>query len=499
MAPTLRVRKPGAPAPAPIADKIAPPPKAKPKAKTAAKPKANDADKDVGDTKPTKGKPTSKAAATTTAPKKKASSANASAAAKGKAAAVGKSPKPAAKVKTTKAAPKSKPAPKSRSTTKPPPKSTTTAVLDHTVYPHIFDLIVSSAPHGSLLALRAASHALLERCDALLARHIVLGPGLPPPKGKKWDALAPYLPRGPEKKRGRHLRTNLTSATGALPGWVCDLNHLTVWAEDSCGEQCTTLRERWAQYFADDTQVLDLHPWLNSGQRFTRAKEMFKNVPVARFYPYTTERLPVPCDSVVVFTSFTPVQEGEWTRVTSTPGVYLESESEVQRLVFHARLDCRRPTLTECWINLPTQFRGWSWPHAVVILEAEPGSPTDPNPEWNTENPRQNGVLWDVANTLRVGSKTPFVVVGASELPHQICGLTHDPARTHEQFAQTITDNVVAWIRDDYGGRYRPEPFTDEREDEIRAQLRFVTTAEYRAEVGEEQWAIDAVRTVKPQ
>jgi hypothetical protein len=466
MAPTLRARKPpSAPATAPVAPQPAPK-AAKPKAKATPKPKPE--------------------------PKKKA----ATTAIKGKATAVGAKAKAAPKPKAAKAAPKS-----AAKRGKAAPKTTAVAapLLDHKAYPHIFDRIIGFAPHASLLKLRATSHTLLERCDARLARHIVLGPGLPPPKGKKWEATAPHLPRGPDKKRARQHRVHLSSALGELPGWVCDLNHITDWAEDSCGEQCDTLRARWLEYFADDTRVLDIHPWAHSGQKFERARKIFEGKTV-RFYPYETERLPVKATDIVIFTSFTPpdgVDGVDWTRVTTAPSVYLDSEPPVQRAVFHARFDCRRPTLTECWVNMPTQFGGWCWPNAVLILEPEPGTPVEPNKEWDTTRPRPNGVLWDVANMLRVGSTTSWTIVGASEIPHQICGLTHNPKRTHAGFADSVTNNVLEWIREDYAGRIRTEELTEDREEEIRSQLRFLTNAEYRAEVGEEQWAIDAVRTVK--
>lgn len=53
-----------------------------------------------------------------------------------------------------------------------PPLPTST-VLDHTSYPHIFDLILYHAPPLALLALRAACHSLRSCADSLLAKHVV--------------------------------------------------------------------------------------------------------------------------------------------------------------------------------------------------------------------------------------------------------------------------------------------------------------------------------------
>lgn len=478
MAPTLRARKPAAATSAtPVSTAAAP------KATAASKPATTKA----------------KAAASGKAASKK----TASSAAKGKTAAAAKAkapPKTVSKKAATTSGAKAATKPKANAATKPQdatkakPQLSATAVLDHKVYPHIFDLIVSHAPHASLLALRATSHTLLERVDARLAQHIILRPGLPPPKGKKWERTAGFLPRGPPKARPRQHRTNVSSIGGALPGWVCDLNHVNNWAEDVCSPQCAELRSRWSEYFAEDTKILDVHPWLHSGD-FHRAKDLFPALDTVRFYPYTNQRLKVQPPNWVVFTSFTPADPKDWDRITCTPSTYLDSGYEVQRFVFNVLYDTRRPTLNECWIGVPTQFGDWSWPEAVVILEPEPGSPDEPNPEWNTEQPRQNGVLWDVANTLRVGRMTRWIIVGASEAPHQICGLPARPGRTHAEFASEVTENVVEWIREDYRGRYNPEVLSEEREGQIRSLLRFMTVAEYRAEVGEAQWAIDALRT----
>jgi hypothetical protein len=44
--------------------------------------------------------------------------------------------------------------------------------LDHRFYPHILDLIFEAAPRMSLFALRTASHALHDRADHALAKHL---------------------------------------------------------------------------------------------------------------------------------------------------------------------------------------------------------------------------------------------------------------------------------------------------------------------------------------
>jgi len=58
-----------------------------------------------------------------------------------------------------------------------PPRATA-ITLDHQRYPHILNAIVSYAPHESLIALRAASRHLRNRCDDKMAAHLVLNVSL---------------------------------------------------------------------------------------------------------------------------------------------------------------------------------------------------------------------------------------------------------------------------------------------------------------------------------
>jgi hypothetical protein len=52
---------------------------------------------------------------------------------------------------------------------------TSTAPLDTEAFPKILEAVLSFAPYESLLALRATSRSVRDRCDALIVKHIALG------------------------------------------------------------------------------------------------------------------------------------------------------------------------------------------------------------------------------------------------------------------------------------------------------------------------------------
>lgn len=506
MAPTLRTRVPKAPAPAPAADAPARAPLAKKKTST----KAASASKAKADAVSAAAKAAAKPEPATKASKGKAATTKAAAkkTTKGSATATAKPSKTA----NAKVAPKKKAAPK---VAKPP----TEVTLDHKAYPHIFDLIVDHAPHGALLALRGASKSMLARVDSLLAEHVVLRPGLPPPKGRKWMNVVslsgePGLPMGPAKARQRQHRCRTKSALGRLPGFSCDYNHVTDYADEHCSALCLRLRQRWEAQFAR-TAVLDLH-WARHG-RFDRQKAAFSNPDLTvRVYPPSdggVYHVGVPSPTLVVFTDLSPLDPREWERVSTSAHVFA-NEQRTHRLVYNVGYDVRRPTLNNCWVNLPSLGRSVRSPEGEVVIifeklpaddEHEPEdweSPAVPetqrvNPAWKGgENQRQNGWLWDVANLLRVESPASFTVVGATEVPFMCVGLAHDIADPQDKVS-AIMQNFVDWIDEDYRSRtYQPGgPLSREREEEIRNSVRFYSHAEYRELVGEEQWRLETVPT----
>lgn len=59
------------------------------------------------------------------------------------------------------------------------------AALDHTYYPHILDTIVEFAPHDSLLVLRSTCHSLRAQVDDMLAYHLVAPDGYVPDRPRR--------------------------------------------------------------------------------------------------------------------------------------------------------------------------------------------------------------------------------------------------------------------------------------------------------------------------
>lgn len=504
MAPTLRTRAPKTPAPAPAADASARAPLAKKKtastkAASASKVKAAEAAAKAA-AKPDPAKSAKGKATTTKAAPKKATKATATAT------------KPAAKTSKAKAAPKKKNA--AVKAAKPAKEVT----LDHQAYPHIFDLIVEYAPHASLLALRGANKALCARVDAMLVEHVVLRTGLPIPKGKKWMNVVsvsgePGLPMGPAKARQRQHRCRTESILGRLPGFSCDFNHVSDYADEHCSPLCLKLRQRWEALF-NDTEVLDLH--FSRRGRFDRQRLAFCN-------PDLTVRVFPPSDgdvyhagiaspTLVIFTDFSPLRESEWERVSTTAHVFAD-EKITHRLVYNVAYDVRRPTLNNCWVNLPSLGRSVRSAEGEVVIifekderaddeERELEAWEDPsipetqrvNPAWKGgEDQRQNGWLWDVANLLRVDSPASYTIVGATEVPYMCVGLAHDIADPQDKI-NAIMQNFIDWIDEDHRSRsYRPESLSRNREEEIRNSVQFYTHEEYRELVGEEQFRLETV------
>lgn len=480
-----------------------------------------------------KKKTASTKAAAASAPAEAVAAAATAAAKPGLAAKATKGKKPAAKAAPKKASKagvaakpsksaKGKSAPK-KAAPKPAPPSEVT--LDHQAYPHLFDLIVASAPHSSLLALRGASKALCSRVDDMLAEHVVLRPGLTAPKGAKWARVVsvsgePGLPMGPAKMRSRQHRCRAESVLGRLPGFSCDYNHVTDYAGEDCSPLCLALRQRWEAHFAH-TRVLDLH-FARQG-RFDRQRAAFSGAELTvRVFPPSdggVYHVGVPSENLVIFTDFSPPDPGQWGRVTTAAHVFAD-EKRTRRLVYNVAYDVRRPTLNNCWVTLPSLGRSVRTAEGEVVLIFEKEAPADGaeeengedapaewespsipetkrvNPAWQGgEQQRQNGWLWDVANLLRVESPASYTIVGATEVPHMCVGLAADNDDPQDK-VQAIVQNIVDWIDEDYRERsYKPGPLPQDREEEIRNSVRFYSLAEYRELVGEEQWRTETVPT----
>lgn len=122
--------------------------------------------------------------------------------------------------------------------------SATRVVLDARMYPHIMDMVVGNALHGSLITLRAVSRTLREICDKRLARHLVMAPrqSLPaasptavassPAKNEPWweveewdewddppeAVLPPIIPPAPSHvKDNGEFKVSITSPYGRIP------------------------------------------------------------------------------------------------------------------------------------------------------------------------------------------------------------------------------------------------------------------------------------------
>ncbi|GMK57450.1 hypothetical protein CspeluHIS016_0402840 [Cutaneotrichosporon spelunceum] len=111
--------------------------------------------------------------------------------------------------------------------------------IDATMYPHLIDMVLDHAEHGLLIALRAVSRSIRDRCDARLARHLVMAPRhlLPAasptathlplaPPGPRWaeseweeweDPPDALLPLGPPSRCEEGFKVSITSPYGRVP------------------------------------------------------------------------------------------------------------------------------------------------------------------------------------------------------------------------------------------------------------------------------------------
>ncbi|WOO81813.1 uncharacterized protein LOC62_04G005332 [Vanrija pseudolonga] len=64
------------------------------------------------------------------------------------------------------------------------------AIINHEAYPHLFDVILSAAPLGSLIPLRATCRGIRDRIDALLFAHVELHT-FPDPNGPRVLVMTP--------------------------------------------------------------------------------------------------------------------------------------------------------------------------------------------------------------------------------------------------------------------------------------------------------------------
>lgn len=359
-------------------------------------------------------------------------------------------------------------------------------MLDHQAYPHIFELILEHAPYASLLALRAACTTLRKTIDSRIGGHLVIRAGQPPPKGAKWAKTAGFLPRGPAKQRPRQTRVNVAARDGQLPGWVCDYLHVPD-GTDSCGDDCTLLRQRWEEVFAN-AEIIDVHPWMSGQARLWQLKDKFPARKVVRSYPYEYMRSELLAETMVIFTTFENPDPAGYAKVVPAPTHFIDDT--VRRVVVHTTYDCKRPMLNNCWVTLPMLDKAED---VVLIFEPIAGAEIFCNPSWPKPQ-RDNGWLWDVVSALRVGSKVRFVIVGALEAPQHCVGVTDGVERNAQELAALVVENVLQHIKDDHFVK-QSGGLSKTREEEIREQLRFVSVVEYRRKVGEEQWALEAFPT----
>lgn len=405
--------------------------------------------------------------------------------------------------------------------------------LDWQAFPHIFDLILENAPHGSLLALRAANKELRDRVDGVLVQHVVIRPGPLELEEHEQQATDLELPAGPGEPPSCKLtgawytghRCRLESSLGRIPGLRWDFNHMWQSWDKSCSKFCRQERQRWKALFAR-TKVIDFHNY-RQPPFWGRQIEPFPNPDlVMRTFANNEDLVSligVNTPNIVYFTDFSPLHESEWLDETGCEQLTLCSD-RIRRIVTHVRYDVRRPTLNNCWLRIPNDG-----PISEIVFILEKGeSPRRPagsestveawmsdsipetqrvNPAWKSgEGQAPHGWLSELVSLAYFQWPTMFTVVGATEVPFMCVGLAADIADPQEK-VETFYQNMIDWINsenrklaseaaDEFVPAPPPyEPLSIERQNDIRRRITFYTRAEYRALVGEEQWRMETIPT----
>jgi hypothetical protein len=165
-------------------------------------------------------------------------------------------------------------------------------------------------------------------------------------------------------------------------------------------------------------------------------------------------------------------------------------------LVITVRYSFRWKRAPECWVGLPYI---WEGPHqyrgnglspnvTIILLPDDRDGDRKENPAWRV-SPRPSGILWGVAEWLAQSPEPiPFTLVGVTEAPPILMGMS-EPLPEAERRERILDDIIAGGVQHKLYG----ETFTADCQEKARSAISFYTTDEYRAKVGEEEWAIETV------
>lgn len=350
------------------------------------------------------------------------------------------------------------------SVTPPSPHPPTPTVIDHLAFPQIIDAIVAHASPPSLRALRAVSSEYKRRVDAILFHHVIISTNA--------DIIAPH---------------------GRLPGLR--------WTDPSAS---VTERAGWVDTLRSHARILDYDQPIYISQLEPQdvAKDVHKesggqghdpqlfaalgNITVARRTMQTRWVIPSP-KTVVDFVHLAACQSPNqrhptlyehdgphltWSWPRSMKRVLCIKYTEQGSLVSRRHL---------AWLHeeRPTNMT------IILSLNDHPSPPTAAHQTMTAWSPQEFGILTPLV--LELGkhvSHCSYTIVGVLEMQRHLLGLARDADDSAVELV------ILEGIRRAFDDNYSHSPTTQEARDRIARAIRIQSLADYRAEVGNDQFEL---------
>lgn len=319
-------------------------------------------------------------------------------------------------------------------------------VLDSSAYPHILDAVVAYAPKASLLALRAVSHALRDRADAILCHHIL---------------FTSYAPN------------EIFSRAGPIPGlWpACD------WKEE--GEVRVLSHARVADivgpFGAPDARAAQL----NSALSHLQAVRLRHHPagPLSTTCPFSAPLL-------VTFTTFSEVGSWDYPAIAEVGPV----PEGVERFVLNLRYDPGRSWMSQA--HIPPFARPRTLKHVVVVFTEK--TTHQEEEVWFRRATKPMGLLNSIVlgMTMAIPRGVQYTLVDVETIRPEWLGSDAAGTPITRNSADAIQRAIVASVQ---AGLKRWERWTDEEAAEATDKIKFYTRAQYRAEVGDAAFELHTI------
>lgn len=319
-------------------------------------------------------------------------------------------------------------------------------VLDYSAYPHILDSVLEHAPKQALIALRAASHDLRDRADAILCRHIL------------------FTSYSPNEIFGR---------AGGIPGlWpACE------WKEE--GEARVLSHARVADivgpFGAPDTRGAQLNSALTQLQAVR-----LRHHPAGPLSMICPLRAPL----LVMFTTFSEVGSWDYPAVAEVGPV----PDGVERFVLNLRYDPGRSWMPQA--HIPPFARPRSLKDVVVVFTEK--TTHQEEEVWFRRATKPMGILNSIVlgMAMAIPRGVRYTFVDVETIRPEWLGSDASGTPITRNGADAIQQAIVASVA---AGLVRWERWSEEVAMAAASGIVFRTRQEYRAEVGDELFELHTI------